>query len=233
MFAVSWLLRALLAAGGILLVFTAWPVAISALYFQQADVVISRLREDRPINLPDALAAIDAVDRAVHADPTGARRLLRSELLAGAAAGLNWAAPDSQRDQWLHTAAADLEYGLATAPARGIAWLRLANVRYSLEGGPSPDVVVPLLMSIDTAPVLQRLWPARMELILTNWTSFTDEQREKVAEHIVNEWRQSSDRRGFVKAIRRPVDELYLRYMLRDVPGAQEEFSLWLLSARR
>jgi hypothetical protein len=230
--AVSWLLRALLGAGGILLAFTSWPVAVSALYFQQADAVVSRLRENRPINLPDALAAIDAADRAVSADPTGARRLLRSELLAGAAAGLNWAAPDSQRNEWLRTAASDLEDGLATAPARGIAWLRLASIRYILEG-PSPGVVVPLLMSIETAPVMERMAPIRTELISRNWGSFSEGQLDKLGKYIAEVWRQSTDRRGFVGAIRRPEDELYLRYLLRDVPGAQEELTQWLLSTRR
>jgi hypothetical protein len=160
---VSWLLRGLLGLGGALLVYFAWPVAWGAWYAQKADLVVDQLRNGRPINLPNALAAIDALDRAVAANPSGLRRLDRSEVLVGAATDLNWAAPDSQRQQWLRTAEADLEMGLGDAPARGVAWLRLAAVRQTLEG-PSPRVVSPLLMSIETAPVVPHTWQVRLEI---------------------------------------------------------------------
>src|SRR5436309_133426 len=82
---------------GCLLAYFAWPVAWGAWYAQQADAVVALLREGRPINLPDTLAALDAFNRAVDANPSAPIRLERSELLAGAARELNWAAPDSQR----------------------------------------------------------------------------------------------------------------------------------------
>ena len=68
------------------------------------------------VNLPDTLAALDAFNPAMRADPGALIRLDRSELLVGAARGLNWAAPDSQREQWLRDAEADLEAGLGGAP---------------------------------------------------------------------------------------------------------------------
>jgi hypothetical protein len=228
----SWLLRGLLMLGGALLVYYTWPVAWGAWYAQKADTVIGRLREGKPINLPDSLAAIDAADRAVRADPSAPRRLERSELLVGAALGLNWAAPDSLRNQWLHTAEADLEAGLARAPARGVAWLRLAAVRQML-GGPSPRVVGPLLMSIETAPVIPRLWPARLEMILSNRDSFTDPERERVAAYVVMTWQASTERRWFVRAMREGLDELYLRILLSDLPGVQEELNTWIGLVRR
>lgn len=232
MFVVSWLLRGLLGAGGALLVYFTWPIAWGAWYAQKADVVIGSLRQGLPINLPATLAAIDAFDSAVRADPSALLRLARSELLVGAATGLNWAAPDSQREQWLRTAEVDLETGLAQAPARGVAWLRLATIRQALDG-PSPRVIGPLLMSIETAPVVPRLWPARLELILLNWDSFTDAERERVAAYVVMTWQASSDRRWFVSATRRGVDELYLRILLNNLPGAQEELSGWVALERR
>ena len=224
---VSWLLRGLLGIGGVLLVYCAWPVAWGAWYAQKADTVVNRLRDGKPINLPDTLAAIDAFNHAVGADPSALHRLERSELLVGAAMGLNWAAPDSQREQWLRAAEADLEAGLAQAPARGIAWLRLATVRQMLDG-PSPRVVGPLLMSIETAPIVPRLWPARLELILRNWESFTDPERDRVAGYVIMTWQASADRRWFVRAMRQGIDELYLRILLSDLPGAQEELSIWM-----
>ena len=229
---VSWLLRGLLGLGCAALAYFAWPVAVGAWYAQKADLVINRLRDGKSINLPDALAAIDAFDHAIDADPSAARRLDRSELLLGASMSLNWAAPDSQREQWLRIAETDLEAGLAGAPARGVAWLRLAAVNLALEG-PSPRVVGPLLMSIETAPVIPRLWPARLELILRTWNSFTDAERERVAAYVVMTWQASSDRRWFVSAMSQPIDELHLRLLLADLPGAQEELSTWTGLVRR
>jgi hypothetical protein len=229
---VSWLLRGLLGLGCAALVYFAWPVAVGAWYAQKADAVIDRLRDGTSINLPDTLSAIRAMDQAVAADPIASLRLTRSELLVGAALGLNWAAPDSQRERWLRAAETDLEEGLGSVPARGIAWLRLAIVRQTLDG-PSPRVVGPLLMSIETAPIVPRLWPIRLELILHNWNSLTDPQRDRVAAYVVMTWQASTDRRWFVAAMRRSVDELYLRLLLAELPGAQEELSTWIGLVRR
>jgi hypothetical protein len=228
----SWLLRGLLGLGCAALAYLAWPVAVGAWYVQQADPVINRLRDGKSINLPNTLAAIDAFDRAIGANPSAVRRLDRSELLVGAARGLNWAAPDSQREQWLRAAEADLEAGLGGVPARGVAWLRLAAVRQVLEG-PSRRVVGPLLMSIETAPVIPRLWPTRLELILRNWESFTDAERDRVATYVIMTWQASTDRRWFVGAMGQGTDELYLRLLLGDLPGAQEELSMWIGLVRR
>ena len=229
---VSWLLRGLLGLGCAALAYFAWPVAVGAWYAQKADLVINRLRDGKSINLPDALAAIGDFDRAIGANPSAGYHLDRSELLVGASTNLNWAAPDSQREQWLHMAEADLETGLAGAPARGVAWLRFAAVRLALDG-PSPRVVGPLLMSIETAPVMPRLWPARLELILRTWNSFTGSERDRIAAYVVMTWEASSDRRWFVSAMSHAVDELYLRMLLADLPGAQEELSTWIGLARR
>jgi len=226
------LLRGLLGVGGALVTFYAWPVAWGAWYALQAETVVSRLRENQPVNLPDTLAAIDAYDAAIRMDPSALRHLGRSELLFGAVLALNWAAPDSQREQWLRTAESDLEVGLAGAPARGIAWLRLAAVRQVLDG-PSPSVVPPLLMSIDTAPVIPSLWPVRFNLILQNWRFLSDQQRHVVEAYVVMTWEQSTgDRRWFAAALQTPGDELFLRYVLANVIGAQDELTL-LLEAQR
>lgn len=229
---VSWLLRGLIGLAGILLVLFAWPVAWGAWYAQQADGVVSRLRDGSRIDLPETLAAIEAFNRAVRANPDAMTRLGRSELLAGAVASFNWSPGDNERGQWLHEAEADLGAGLAGAPARGVAWLRLAAVRDALEG-PSPEVVGPLLRSIATAPVVPRLWPARLELILRSWEWFTDAERDRVASYVAMTWRASSDRRWFVTLLRSDIDELYLRTLLAEVPGAQEELAMWIALVRR
>ena len=147
------LLRGLLGLGGALLVWFAWPVMKSAWQAQRADPATTALRLNYKISLDAVLNAIDALDRAVESDPTAGRYLQRSELLVGAAQSPNFAPTEQQRTEWLKRAQDDLAVGLGDEPARGIQWLRLASVRLALEG-PSQRSVEPLLMSIDTAPML-------------------------------------------------------------------------------
>lgn len=227
MFFASWLLRSILGLGGALLVYCAWPVAWGAWYAQQADGVVTPLRDGRLLDLADTLGAIEAFNQAVRANPDAMMRLSRSELLAGAASSFNWAPRDIEREQWLREAEADLEAGLGGAPARGISWLRLAFVRDALGGSPR-EVVGPLLRSIATTPVVPRVWPVRLALILRNLESFTDAERQAVAAYVAMTWKASSDRRWFVNALRSDVHELYLRGLLSDVPGAQEELTMWI-----
>jgi hypothetical protein len=226
------LLRGLVGLAGILLIYFAWPVAHGAWYAQQADGVVTLLRDGRRLDLADTVRAIDAFNQAVRANPDAMMRLSRSELLAGAATSFNWARGDGEREEWLRVAKADLNAGLGGAPARGIAWLRLALVHDALEG-PSPQAVGPLLQSIATAPVVPRVWPVRLALILLNWEWFTDAERETVAAYVAMTWRASSDRRWFVNALRGDADELYLRSLLADVPTAQDELTMWIALVRR
>jgi hypothetical protein len=227
---VSWILRSLLGIGGALLVCFAWPVTWGAWDALGASTVIDRLRNNQPVVLSDAIAAVGAMDRAVAANPSAQQHLDRSELLAGVALRSSSAAGD-RRERWLGIAEADLETGLAGGPAHGIAWLRLAAVRFALSG-PSPRVVAALLMSIDTAPVAPRLWPARLEMILRNWQFFTDGERDRIAAYVAMTWQASSDRRWFVRAMREPLDELYIRLLLNEQAGAQDELSTWMRLVR-
>jgi hypothetical protein len=228
---VSWVLRILLGVGGALLVYTSAPVTWGAWQALGAGTVVDRLREGKPIGTADAAAAVGALDRAVQADPGAYRHLARSELMAGLAAAMKGAS-DAERDKWLRTAEADLESGLAGEPGRGIAWLRLAGVRQALDG-PSRRVIDPMLMSIAIAPVVPRLWPARLELILRNWDSFSEAERALISTYVAMTWQASSDRRWFVWALREPLDELMLRILLADQPGAQEELNVWMRLVRR
>src|SRR5689334_5788981 len=222
---ISWLLRALLGVGGALLVYSAAPVSWGAWQALGAANVVDRLREGKTPSVADSLAAIQALDRAVEADPSPRNHLARSELLAGLALGLRGVS-DAEREQWLRVAAADLDAGLPGEPGHGIAWLRLASVRQVLEG-PSRRVVDPLLMSIDTAPIVPRLWQGRLELILRNWEFFTEAEFARLSAYVGMTWRASSDRRWFVWAMREPLDEVVIRVLLGDLPGAQEELNVW------
>ena len=230
--AMTWGLRGLLGAGGAIMAVVAWPVANGAWQAQKADVVVSELRTGQALALADVQAGIAALDRAVAADPVASRRLGRSELLAGAALTTDLPATKEQRADWMKQAQGDLDFGLGNAPARGVGWARLAAARQALDGT-SARVVAALMMSIDVAPMMNSLWPSRLQLILDNWQYFTPKERERIAAYVVVTWRASRDRRWIALAIRSPIDELFVRYFVRDEPNAQEELTQWLTRLRK
>ncbi|MBY0319838.1 MAG: hypothetical protein K2X72_14035 [Reyranella sp.] len=221
------MLRGLLGVGGAVLAVIAWPVANGALLGQKADAALFEFRTGGKVPLGTAVAAVAALDLAVAADPVAGRRLGRAEMLLVAALSPNLGTSEQQRMTWLKQAEADLEFGLANAPARGVAWAQLAAVRQAING-PSAKVVAALMMSIDTAPMLEDLWPSRLRLILDNQQFFTPQERDRIGAYVSTTWRASSDRRWVADVINSPLDELFVRYFLRDEPGAQEELTRWL-----
>lgn len=227
----EWMLRAVLGIGGALLVWLAWPVSQGAWQAQRADGVISNLRLDYRVDLGQVRLGIEALDRAIVIDPTATRHLQRSELLVAAALVPTLERTPQQRAEWLRRADADLVVGLGNDPGRGVPWLRLAAVRLALEG-PSQRSIAPLLMSIDTSAMMQPVWPVRLQLILDNAQFLTPAQREQVSAYVARTWQLSFDRRWFANAIRTPVDELFVRYFLRNEPAAQAEITQ-LLAARK
>ncbi len=223
----TWMLRGLLGVGGAVLAFVAWPVAQGALQAQRADATFFEFRTGELPQLAQAEAALTALDRAVAADPVAGRRLGRAEMLLAGALTPSLGASEEQRSNWLKQAQADLDFALGNAPARGVAWAQLAAARQAIDG-PSTKAVAALMMSIDTAPMMEVLWPSRMRLILDNWQFFTPKERERIAPYVATTWRQSADRRWFATVIRSPLDELFVRYFIRDEPDAQQELTKWL-----
>lgn len=224
------MLRGLLGLGGAILAYAVWPVMGGAWQAQKADPVVSLLRDGKPVAAAAMTAAIAALDRAIAADPVAGLHLRRSELLVAAALAPNVDMPVDQRVALLRRAQADLDAGLGGAPARGVAWARLASVRQGLEGT-SRRVVDALMMSIETAPLIGVLWPPRLQLILDNWVAFTAEERQSLATYVTRTWRIDRDKRWYAQVIRSPVDELLVRYLLRDEPKAQEELTQILVRA--
>lgn len=222
----------MLGLGGVLLLWLCIPVARSAWQAQYADPVANKLRLNYQTSLDEVVMGIEALDRAVASDPTAGRRFQRSELLMAAALSPFFTPTTEQRADWLRFAEADLVAGLAVDPGRGLQWLRLASVRLAL-GGPSQQSIAPLMMSIDTAAMLEWIWPVRLQLILDNWQALTPAQRDKVAVYVAQTWQLSTDRRWFASAIRSPVDELFVRYFLRNEPGAQDEITRLLAERKK
>lgn len=228
----SWLLRALAGVGGAVLAFVAWPVAHGAWQAQKADAVFFQFRTGEQVQLGQAEAALASLDEAVAADPVARRRLGRAEMLLATALTPNLGVTDQQRAQWLKQAHADLDFGLANAPARGVGWAQLAAARQAIDG-PSANAVAALMMSIDTAPMMEAIWPSRLRLILDNWQFFTPQERERIDAYVAANWRASSDRRWFAEVIRSPLDELFVRYFLRNEPGSQEYLTEWLTRLKK
>jgi hypothetical protein len=228
----AWLLRALAGVGSAVLAFVAWPVADGAWQAQKADAVFFRFRTGEPVQLGQAEAALVSLDEAVAADPVARRRLGRAEMLLATALTPNLGVTDQQRAHWLKQAQADLEFGLANAPARGVGWAQLAAARQAIDG-PSTKAVAALMMSIDTAPMMEAIWPSRLRLILDNWQFFTPQERERIDAYVAANWRASSDRRWFAEVIRSPLDELFVRYFLRNEPGSQEYLTEWLTRLKK
>lgn len=232
MISTDWLMRGALGVGGALLVWLAWPVSKGAWQAQYADPVYTNLRKGYEVSPGAMLDAIEALDRSVAADPNASRLMQRSELLTAAALLPSFNFSPEQKTAWLKQAAADLTDGLGRDPARGVAWLRLVSVRLALDG-PSQATVAPLLMSIDTSAMMEPLWPARLRLILENWQVLTPAQRDTVGTYVARTWQLSSDRRWFAQIINGPIDELFIRYYLRNEAGAQDELSRMLAELRK
>lgn len=228
----TWMLRGLLGLGGSTLAVVAWPVANGAWQAQKADAAFFGFRTGMQVRLDQAEATVTTLDRAVAADPVAGRRIRRAEMLLAAALTPDVGASDAQRAKWLKQSQADLEFSLANAPARGVAWAQLAAARQAIDG-PSAKAVEALMMSIDTAPTMEVLWPSRLRLILNNQQFFTPQERERVGAYVVTNWRASSDRRWVGEAIHSPLDELFIRYFLRDEPEAQKELTQWLMRLKK
>lgn len=218
-------MRALLGAGGLGLFVAALPVALGAWEAQKADRVMTDLRLNRKIDVTRVKQGVAALDRAIAVDPTADHYLERSELLGGGALTLNLVADNAQRLDWARRSRGDLERGLSLAPARGVDWLRLAAMRQTLDGA-TRDVLTPLFLSLDYAPLVPQTWQPRLRMILDNWPYFSDAQKERVSAYMKLVWRlTATDRRLFFDEIKSPADELIVRYFLRDEPGAQENLT--------
>jgi hypothetical protein len=221
-----------MAVCGAVLVYQGFPVARAAWNAQKADAVVMKLRRGLDISLPEVSAGIAALDRAVAADPVGDRYLHRSELEGGAALTTKLKASPETRTAWLNATKVDLELGLAAAPARSIDWLRLAATRQAIDGA-SHEIIPFLLMSIQTGPWIEPIWPVRLRLIIDNWGYFTDAQKAEMQVYVAEMWKHAPDRRFFALVVNNPVDELIVRNLLRDQPGAQEVLTKWILTYKQ
>jgi hypothetical protein len=218
-------MRGLTVIAGVIAVTLVWPLARAAWEGQHADAVVETMRGERRVSLTDLRAGIDAETRAIAIDPTAPRYLIRSDLLATAALSRTLQLDQPTRADWLNRARADLVTGLAGTPARGIDWLRAGVVQLALEGA-SPTVVALLSASLDMAQRVPQTFEARLRLILDCWPLLNDRQKEYLRRYVVMTWRQSrGDRRFFAYTSYSEADYLIIAWLLREEPGAVQEFA--------
>lgn len=202
-----------------------WPIAEAAWQAQRADGVIYALRTGKQVAAPEAAAQEETLSRAIAFDPAASRYLLRSELLASAALTPSVGFESAQRTEWLRRARGDLVRGLASAPANGVGWLRLAAVQQQLDG-PSRRVVALLFASLRLSAAIPQVWPAQLRLMLDCWPYLRDAEKEQLKHQVETIWRQSAlDRRLFGYATRSAADQAILTWFLRGVPEAPQELA--------
>ncbi len=222
----NWLTRGLTVICGIVALTQAGPIARAAWQASQADTVLYYMRTGQVAKVDAASArdGINALGRAVAADPVATRYLNRSELVGAAA--LTPALGDATvRKDWMQRARADLVTGLAGAPAHGIDWLRLAVTQFELEG-PSRAVVAMLFTSIDMAGRVPQAWRPRLRLILDCWPLLTDQEKERLKAHVAMIWDHSRlDRRLFGYVTHSSADQAIMTWFLRDMPRAPYEYA--------
>lgn len=219
----NWLTRGLTVVGGLVAILLGWPIAQAAWQAQRADTVLYALRTDKRVDAKDVAAGAEALGRAIALDPVAQRYLVRSELLASTAQTPSAGLDPAQRTDWLRRSRSDLITGLASAPAHGVDWLRLAAVQLQLEG-PSRKVIGLLLTSQQMAGGIPQIWPVRLRLILDSWPLLTVAEKDRLKRTVEMIWRQSgTDRRLFGYATRSAADHAILTWFLRDVPDAPLE----------
>ncbi len=86
------------------------------------------------------------------------------------------------------------------------------------------------MMSIETGPWIEPAFSVRLRLIVDNWAYFSDAQKAEVQAYASAMWRNARDPRFFGANVLSPVDEIIIRNLLRDEPGAQEKLTIWILT---
>lgn len=226
------IVRLSLLVGGLVLLVLSWPVARGAVLFQKTDAFYARIGAGKPYTIEEWRAALAIVDAAIAADPSSMRYAQRSELFGVAAATRALKVSDEQRRAWLLQAKADVERGLRNDPAHAVEWQRLAVTLEWLEG-PSNAILPPLFMAIDMGRMSSPLWAASVRLILDNWGSLTDEQKQRMGDYIAMIWRKSPDRRFFGTMVYGPIDEVILRMVLQNEPKALDELTMHIKEAQK
>jgi hypothetical protein len=182
------LLPLLLAAG---LLYLGAPRTIAAFVSLPGDYVLERIQIGESVSARNLETLIISRERALAWVEAGRVRtdLALAQLVLAKASG-----EDGAYDQaGMARAIESLRAGLARAPARPYAWVRLALAELEA-GGPSPEVAKPLEMALISARYIPRLLFVRLELCLIAWPYLNSDARDLVFQQVRIAWHRSPDR---------------------------------------
>ena len=128
---------------------------------------------------------------------------------------------DPQKAELARRAAGALREGLLRAPARPHSWVRLAAAR-TIEDGPNPEVAALLAQSLEAGAFVGEITLARLELLLRTWDHLRPGPRRSTGKQIRFAWEH--DRAGLIEVARRSGRAPIVRFALRPIPGALDQF---------
>ncbi len=128
---------------------------------------------------------------------------------------------DPRRSALARQTAEALREGLVRAPAQPHSWLRLAYARV-IETGPSPEIAALLAHSVEAGPFVGEITISRLELLLRTWGDLSPDLRSYTGKQVRYAWK--NDHRGLIKAAKRSDRAYIIRFALRTVPGALDQF---------
>ena len=112
------------------------------------------------------------------------------------------------------------------APARPHGWVRLAYAR-TIGDGPSPEVAALLARSLEAGAFVGEITLARLELLLRTWDHLRPETRGSTGKQIRFAWEH--DENGLIGVARRSGRVPIVRFALRTLPGALDQFDAGVL----
>jgi hypothetical protein len=137
---------------------------------------------------------------------------------------LQESADDRERQDWLDRAAQHLVEGLQDNPMDGFAWARLAAVR-SRRGARGPEVIAPLMTSLEVEPNNRQLWEGRTELVLAYAWEMSADDLFAVRRHLQTIWTYAPNLRPkLVEKARRTNAQSVLIWSLASDKGALADF---------
>jgi len=177
-----------LAAG---LLYLGAPRTIAAFVSLPGDYVLERIQIGESVSTRNLETLIISRERALAWVEVGRVQtdLALAQLVLAEASGENGAYDQAG----VARAIESLRAGLARAPARPYAWVRLALAELEA-GGPSPEVAKPLEMALITARYIPRLLFVRLELCLIAWPDLNSDARDLVFQQVRIAWHRSPDR---------------------------------------
>ncbi len=137
---------------------------------------------------------------------------------------------DPKRVELARQAAEALREGLLRGPAGPHSWIRLAYARM-IETGPSPEVAALLEQSLEAGGFVGEITVSRLELLLRNWDHLPPDARTLTGKQLRFAWKR--DRRRLIEIAKQTNRAHIIRFAIRSMPGALDQFDAALAKSER